>query len=518
MGTPKVGATIERYTLEAVLGEGGMGTVFRAHDARLDRRLAIKVLRGSDDDAGRADATARLVREARAAAAFDHPNAVSIFDVGEAFGAPYIAMELVSGRTVREAMREGEAPIGERLRWLSDVAKALSAAHKAGLVHRDVKPENVMVRDDGVVKVLDFGIARRAASAVDPSAPTQASAIHTLTAQGVAVGTPLYMAPEQIRGDAVDGRTDQFQWAVLAYEVISGRVPWATKGDSLGLVASILTDDPAPLREVAPEVSPEVAIVVARALAKRPADRFASMDDVVRALDAAAMGASVPAPAARPRAAAPLAGSPSAAPPRVAVASPHATAFQSRRFSQEELGAILDRALRKQAEAPADPGFGRDDVFEAAREVGIDRPTLDAAIRDLDATRAGRAAPSALERSRRQVKRDLATFAVVNLFLALMSLNMHSTWFVWVLLGWGMAMALKAVRVFVLHEPLDPKRKKKDAQAFDRNVDDGVSLLLQTTHARGSRVRVAVTDEAAADYEALAEAELAELRAPRAAR
>jgi serine/threonine protein kinase len=195
--------SFDRYTIEQPLGEGGMGVVYRARDDRLGRRVALKVLRldaGATPEA-RTLASARLVREARAAAALDHPNAVSIFDVGEHDGAPFIAMELVAGRSLRAAMGDASVTTQEKLQWLADVARALDAAHRAGIVHRDVKPENVMVRTDGIVKVLDFGIARRSATAVDPTASTQASALHTVTAHGTLIGTPEYMAPEQIKGD-----------------------------------------------------------------------------------------------------------------------------------------------------------------------------------------------------------------------------------------------------------------------------------------------------------------------------
>jgi len=189
----KPGDSFERYTIEAQIGRGGMGSVYRARDSRLGRRVALKVI--SDHAAG-PSAAARLVREARAAAALDHPNAVAIFDAGEVDGTPYIAMELVEGRTLRTAMDDPAVPRAARLAYLAEVGRALDAAHRRGLVHRDVKPENVMIRDDGRVKVLDFGIARRPRGEVDPAGPTQTPAICTLTIDGLKLGTPVYMAPE----------------------------------------------------------------------------------------------------------------------------------------------------------------------------------------------------------------------------------------------------------------------------------------------------------------------------------
>jgi len=206
------GDKVERYLIEAVLGRGGMGEVYEALDTRLGRRVALKLL-PADADAGD---NQRMMREARAAAAFAHPNVVVVYDVGEVLGSTYIAMELVRGKVLRAFVGDAAIPRARRLRWLCDVAQALAAAHEAGLVHRDVKPDNVMVRDDGTVKVLDFGIARRQASRVDPSAPTAVdnSAIGTLTEAGVVVGTPLYAAPEQLRSEDLDGRADQFAWGV----------------------------------------------------------------------------------------------------------------------------------------------------------------------------------------------------------------------------------------------------------------------------------------------------------------
>jgi serine/threonine protein kinase/tetratricopeptide (TPR) repeat protein len=279
------GDVVDRYRIEALLGEGGMGRVYRAYDTRLERRVALKILRTTSSDKDKpgqaSEGAARLLREARAAAALDHPNAVSVFDVGEADGAPFIAMELIEGVSLRAHIGDAAVPWELCVRWLVDVARALEAAHKRGLVHRDIKPENVMIREDGVVKVLDFGIARRPQLPVDPSRPSD---FITFTGKGLVVGTPLYMAPEQMRGNAsVDRRADQFSWGVVAYELLSGRLPWDGGGDVLAAVADILTRDPPALDR--PGIPSVVEATISKALAKAPANRFASMGEIVGALE-----------------------------------------------------------------------------------------------------------------------------------------------------------------------------------------------------------------------------------------
>ncbi len=329
----RVGDVFGRYSIEAILGEGGMGRVYQAFDPRLDRHVALKILlpdpSGSPSDengrpAGTSAGSALLLREARAAAAFDHPNAVSIFDVGEVDGVAYIAMELVPGSSLRTWIEQPSIPIARRLRWLVEVARALDAAHARGLVHRDVKPENVMVRDDGVVKVLDFGIARRMKFEIDPTAPTQLGQptsiappseqqiavpsagfdVATLTQRGTLVGTPVYMSPEQVRGDPIDARADQYAWGVTAYEVITGRLPFEVKRDAFQLVAEIFSRDPPPLRDIVPELPKRVEETILRALSKNPAMRFASMAKIVARLEPFAtesLGSQPPAASDPPR-------------------------------------------------------------------------------------------------------------------------------------------------------------------------------------------------------------------------
>ncbi len=436
----KPGDTFERYTIEAPLGQGGMGCVYRAHDTRLGRRVALKVISDGPRD-GQADANARLLREARAAAALDHPNAVSIFDVGEYEGTPFIVMELVSGRTLRGAVGDASVPAATCVAELADVARALAVAHKRGLVHRDIKPENVMVREDGVVKVLDFGIARRQGGSIDPHGETQTPALPTLTIEGVKLGTPFYMAPEQIRGDALDGRTDQFAWGVVAYELLAGRLPWRGS-DAMAVMASVLTDrvDRAPLDQAG--VPRAIQDVVLRALEKRPEDRFPSMDDVAQALDAAVRGGDEFGSSKR----------------RQALERLPQGATDAQRFSTGEVRDVLARAIDQQAERQGRAKLGFEDLLAVAAEVGIDPDSLRDASRAL---RASKQEPSAtggdfvkkrdawMRQQRLMLYRHAGIYGIVNAAILVLGLVLLSftPWWIWFLplLGWGVGLAIHAV-------------------------------------------------------------------------
>jgi len=271
------GRTFDRYEILALVGQGGMGRVYRAYDQRLRRDVALKVLsEGTDGDARRVD---RMIREARAAAALSHPNAVCVYDAGEHEGLAFIAMELVQGRSLRSFVGDIGVPLERRVRWLADIAHVLAAAHERGIVHRDVKPENVVIRSDGVVKVLDFGIARRVAPFPRKGGEGTGD---TITQAGTLVGTPVYMAPEQIAGHPFDQRVDQFAWGVLAYELLTGSRPWPT--NDLHAIAAILQQAVDRPSARAPEIPPEVDRTVLRALEKDPADRFAAMSELASSL------------------------------------------------------------------------------------------------------------------------------------------------------------------------------------------------------------------------------------------
>ncbi|HEY2511505.1 MAG TPA: protein kinase [Polyangiaceae bacterium] len=301
---PSPGDSIDRYLIEAVLGEGGMGRVYRALDPRLGRRVALKVLRvDPEKSAEHTDAAARMVREARAAAAFNHPNVVAIYDVGQVDGAPFIAMELITGETLRA--RAAGATTAQKLEWLIAAARGLGAAHRAGLVHRDVKPDNVMITNDGLVKILDFGIARQVEGGlIDASAPTVTPELPTLTKEGTMIGTLQYMAPEQLQLEPLDGRTDQFAWGVTAFEVLAGALPWPATRSGAHLVAAVLASVARPLRDLVPELDSRIAAAVARALEKKKEARFRTMEELVAALEGKTVVPSQP----RPDVAAPPAG------------------------------------------------------------------------------------------------------------------------------------------------------------------------------------------------------------------
>jgi eukaryotic-like serine/threonine-protein kinase len=276
----EAGRLFARYEIEGFVGRGGAGEVYSAFDSVLKRRVALKVLHPRED---RNNAVI-VLREARAAAGLNHPNAVSIFDVGEVEGTPFIAMELVVGSTLRAKAQDPQVSIGTRLRWLVDIASVLAHAHQSGLIHRDVKPENIMVSQNGTIKVLDFGIARRAREEGVPSSRrrrlTPPDGNKGGTAEGRVEGTPRYMAPEQLYGDPVDGRTDQYAWGLVAYEMLSGHLPGSEAVD--GSFPHFAVPPPL-LNQVAPKVPFEVAATIMQALEVRPAFRHPSMLDVARA-------------------------------------------------------------------------------------------------------------------------------------------------------------------------------------------------------------------------------------------
>jgi serine/threonine protein kinase len=247
----------ERYRVERCIGRGGMGEVYRARDQKLNRVVALKLVRyASNDESTSSRASQLLIREARAAATLSHPNVVTVFDAGEVEGTYYLAMEYVEGKPLRGYMGDESVPLETRRRWLTEIATALAAAHAKGIVHRDVKPENVMIASDGTAKVLDFGIAKE----VSASGVTQ---------DGMIVGSPLYMSPEAMYGADVDARCDQYSWALVAHEVLTGRHPFARPLSREGMSANL---------------PPPFDVVVARALSQHADARFASMDVVLGAL------------------------------------------------------------------------------------------------------------------------------------------------------------------------------------------------------------------------------------------
>ena len=285
------GDTFHRYRIENKLGEGGLGYVYRAYDPILHREIALKIVRpevARTPSGELSEAALRLMREGRAVASLNHPNAVGIFDVGEINGTPYIAMELAPGKLLSSYVGDAEVPMRLRIGWLAQIACGLDAAHQQGLVHRDVKPENVMVCDNGDVKLFDFGVVKRVtAPVVDDTEPNSEP---VATRVGTVMGTPLYMAPEQALGEAVDGRSDQFAWGTLAYELLSGGVhPVMGKNPrAMPIVISLLQPGVVvkPLSQVVPGLPEDVSAIVMKALSRLPADRFASMGEIVTALEA----------------------------------------------------------------------------------------------------------------------------------------------------------------------------------------------------------------------------------------
>ncbi len=279
--TLSAGSRLGPYEILAPLGAGGMGEVYRARDAKLGREIAIKVLPPAM--ASDSDRRQRFEQEARSASALNHPNILTIYDIGEVDGTVYIAMELVEGKTLRELVASSEPLPTKRLLDLAvQIADGLAKAHSAGIVHRDLKPENVMVSKDGFAKILDFGLAKltEAASQVQSVLPT---AIAAPTEPGTVMGTAGYMSPEQASGQAVDFRSDQFALGSILYEMAAGRRAFERKTGAETLVA-IIREEPEPLQQAAPKAPAPVRWIVERCLAKDPEERYASTKDLARDL------------------------------------------------------------------------------------------------------------------------------------------------------------------------------------------------------------------------------------------
>src|SRR5438128_2875740 len=277
-----VGTQIGPYRIESVLGRGGMGVVYLALDERLGRKVGLKLLPQSLA----ADMThlGRLKREARTASALNHPNIVTIHEIGEADSTSYIASELIDGETLRHRLARGPIALNEAIDIATQVASALAAAHNAGIVHRDIKPENIMLRPDGYVKVLAFGIAKLTESAfAEATAEGAGSMTPAETNLGSVLGTVRYMSPEQACGAHVDNRTDIWSVGVVLYEMVTGQTPFTGNTPS-EVMSSILEKEPPPLGSYVAHTPAELQQIISKTLRKHREERYHSAHELLEAL------------------------------------------------------------------------------------------------------------------------------------------------------------------------------------------------------------------------------------------
>ena len=274
-----VGTTILQYQMLEKLGSGGMGDVYKAQDTRLNRFVAIKVLpaKMSTDPERRR----RFVQEAQAASALNHPNIITIYDIVTEGDAQFMVMEFVSGSTLHDSIPAGGLPVPQVLQYGAQMADALATAHAAGIVHRDLKPSNVMITKSGLVKILDFGLAKL--TDLNPGGDKQANDLGPLTQEGAILGTVSYMSPEQAEGKQVDARSDIFSFGSVLYEMVSGRRAF-DGGSSISTLSSVLRDDVKPFADVAPDTPPLLEAIISRCLPKDPNARWQSMKEVEKAL------------------------------------------------------------------------------------------------------------------------------------------------------------------------------------------------------------------------------------------
>src|SRR5215831_13868075 len=277
------GSKLGRYEIRSKIGEGGMGEVYLARDTQLGRDVAVKVLPSSyADDAERLH---RFEQEACAAGALNHPNILSILDVGTHDGSPYVVSELLEGQTLRQRMSGTTLPQRKAVDYALQIAHGLAAAHEKGIVHRDLKPDNLFITNDGRLKILDFGLAKLTGAGNTELSQTSIPTRRVDTDPGKVMGTVGYMSPEQVKGRPVDHRSDIFSFGAILYEMLSGRR--AFHGESAAeTMSAILKEDPPDLSETNERISPALERLVNHCLEKNPEERFHSSRDLAFALEA----------------------------------------------------------------------------------------------------------------------------------------------------------------------------------------------------------------------------------------
>ena len=270
--------TISHYCILSLLGAGGMGRVYLAHDTKLDRRVALKIL--PEEFAGDPERMRRFVQEARSASGLNHPNIITIHEIGDFEGSHFIATEYVEGETLSRRLRGEPMSLTSTLDAAIQIASALQAAHTAGIVHRDIKPDNVMIRPDGFVKLLDFGIAKLTEKNRDPIDEDAATAIKSGTSPGMIVGTAGYMSPEQARGKQIDHRTDIFSFGVVLYEMLTQRHPFEGE-NAMDVIGSILHKEPSPIRQLLPGIPQDIERLINKTLRKDREERYQTAKDLL---------------------------------------------------------------------------------------------------------------------------------------------------------------------------------------------------------------------------------------------
>jgi serine/threonine protein kinase len=272
-----IGQTVGSFSILSLLGRGGMGEVYLAQDSKLGRKVALKLL--PEEFTRKEDLVRRFVLEAKAASGLNHPNIVTVYEIGQTGSSHFMATEYIEGETIRRHFKRGRMSLGEILDVVIQIAGALSAAHARGIIHRDIKPENIMLRPDGYVKILDSGLAKLLSGSPTPSADLEAATLVKMdTEPGVMLGTPYYLSPEQARGLNVDARADNFSLGVMIYEMLAGRRPFVgeTKVDAL---ISTLEKEPPPLAHYA-SVPAELQRIVTKTLCKDRDERYQTAKDL----------------------------------------------------------------------------------------------------------------------------------------------------------------------------------------------------------------------------------------------